>query len=66
MIPALTVQAERLRTLAQDRLSGIAVTHYEIGFPTLEQGYELRQEGLLPQLLITAYQQMAKVLMYCW
>jgi acetylornithine deacetylase len=50
--------SERLKTLVQESLSGSAVTHYEIGFPTLAPGYQLPQEGLLPQLLLTAYQRM--------
>ena len=48
--------SEGLKTLVQDSLSGSSVTHYEIGFPTLDRGYELAQEGLLPQLLLTAYE----------
>ncbi|MFC1761649.1 M20 family metallopeptidase [Planctomycetota bacterium] len=50
--------SDGLKTLVQDSLSGSAVTHYEIGFPTLAQGYQLPQEGLLPELLHTAYQQL--------
>ena len=50
--------SEGLKTLVQDSLSGSSVTHYEIGFPTLAQGYQLPQEGMLPQVLAAAYQQM--------
>lgn len=47
--------SEGLETLVRDSLSGSAVTHYEMGFPTLAQGYDLPHEGLLPDLLATAY-----------
>ena len=50
--------AEDMKNLVQDSLSGSTVTHYEIGFPTMAQGYQLPHEGLLPDLLKTAYQQM--------
>jgi len=50
--------SEGLKAFVQDSLSGSSVTHYEIGFPTLAQGYQLPEEGALPELLVAAYQQM--------
>jgi acetylornithine deacetylase len=47
--------SEGLEKLVQDSLTGSAVTHYEMGFPTLAKGYELLHEGLLPELLAVAY-----------
>lgn len=47
--------SEGLEKLVQDSLTGSAVTHYEMGFPTLAKGYELPDEGLLPELLAAAY-----------
>lgn len=47
--------AEDLKQLVQQSLTGSAVTHYEMGFPTLAQGYQLPTEGLLPELLLAAY-----------
>ncbi len=46
--------SKELEAFVRDSLSGSAVTHYELGFPTLAQGYELPQEGLLPDHLMTA------------
>lgn len=50
--------AEGVKTLVQNSLAGSAVTHYEISFPTLAQGYDLPSDGLLPQRISTAYQQL--------
>jgi acetylornithine deacetylase len=48
--------SEGLEALIQESLTGSAVTHYEMGFPTLAHGYELPQEGVLPQSLKAACQ----------
>jgi len=47
-----------LEQQVRDSLTGSAVTHYEMGFPTLAQGYELSPQGLLAQALKTAYQRL--------
>jgi len=46
--------SKELELFVRDSLSGSAVTHYEMGFPTLAQGYELPPDGSLPQQIVTA------------
>jgi len=58
MDPALDIQAvsEQLRKLANECLSGEAVTGQEIEFPTLAPGYQLPEDGPLCDLLKQACQ----------
>ncbi len=47
--------SEGLEALIQESLKGSAVTHYELGFPTMARGFELPQEGTLPRSIMAAY-----------